>query len=150
MPCYCNTIIKINQVRQSTNENINLTIVWSISTYLAEQEDNDIEMVMFIPINTDDIDSDCQAIFEKNKYYAICEKIIPGCYRGVKRPKMTVAASTHIAINKITNRQFNSNNCPLNASLVGITQNTPEELKNNEDAVIEILVNDFTTQEHNF
>ncbi|CAG8811484.1 13862_t:CDS:1, partial [Racocetra fulgida] len=63
---------------------------------------------------------------------------------------MTVMASTHITINKITNRQFNSNNCPLNTSLIGIAQNTPEELKNNEDAIIEILVNDYTTQEHNF
>ncbi|CAG8835065.1 17915_t:CDS:1, partial [Cetraspora pellucida] len=29
-------------------------------------------------------------------------------------------------------------------------QNTPEELKNNENAIIKTLVTDYTTQEHNF
>ncbi|CAG8816754.1 5174_t:CDS:2, partial [Dentiscutata erythropus] len=32
----------------------------------------------------------------------------------------------------------------------GVTQNTSEELKNNEDIIVKTSVNDYTTQEHNF
>ncbi|CAG8582707.1 15989_t:CDS:2, partial [Cetraspora pellucida] len=146
MPCYGNTIVKIIQIRQSIKESINCTIVWAIGTYPIEQEDNDIELVMFVPINLNDRDPDSQAIFEKNKYYAISEKIVPENYRGVKRLKMTVATSTYININK----EPNSNNCPLKISLVGVAQGEPQEVKNDENAIIKTLVNDYTNQEYNF
>ncbi|CAG8815131.1 20561_t:CDS:2, partial [Cetraspora pellucida] len=85
MPCFCSTIVKISQVRQSIKENINSIILWAIGTYPVEQEDNDIEMIMFIPINSNDRDPDSQAIFEKNEYYAISGKIVPEDYRDDSR-----------------------------------------------------------------
>ncbi|CAG8819359.1 11472_t:CDS:2, partial [Racocetra persica] len=146
MPCYGNTIVKINQVRQSIRDNISSIIVWAIGTYPVEQEDNDIELVMFVPIDSDERDPDSQAIFEKNKYYIIGGKVVPEHYRGAKRLKMTVATSTHVNINK----ELNSNNCPLKVSLVGVAQNEPQEVSNDENAIIKTLVNDYTTQEYNF
>ncbi|CAG8799699.1 1738_t:CDS:1 [Cetraspora pellucida] len=59
---------------------------------------------------------------------------------------MTVTTSTHININRIPN----SNNCPLSISLVGTAQSTSQEIKNDENAIIKVLTNDYTTQEHNF
>ncbi|CAG8839953.1 33772_t:CDS:2, partial [Gigaspora margarita] len=59
---------------------------------------------------------------------------------------MTVAMLMNITINRI----FSTNNCLLNISLIGIIQNVPEEVKNTENAIIKPLVNDYTTQEHNF
>ncbi|CAG8688160.1 10217_t:CDS:1, partial [Cetraspora pellucida] len=87
MLCFCNTIVKINQVQQSVKENINSIILWAIGTYPVKQEDNDIKMVMFILIDPNDRDPDSQAIFEKNEYYAISRKIIPEHYCGAKRMK---------------------------------------------------------------
>ncbi|RIB27142.1 hypothetical protein C2G38_2161317 [Gigaspora rosea] len=103
-------------------------------------------MIMFILIEPDDRDPDNQAVFEKNGYYIVSGKIVPEYYRGTKRPKMTVAISTNITIN----RNPGTNNCPLNTSLIGIVQNVPEEVKNTENAIIKTLVNDYTTQENNF
>ncbi|CAG8529772.1 9850_t:CDS:2 [Cetraspora pellucida] len=57
---------------------------------------------------------------------------------------MTVAASTHVNINK----KPNSNNCLLKVSLVDVVQSEPQEVNNDEHVVIKILVNDYTTQEH--
>ncbi|CAG8762459.1 15579_t:CDS:1, partial [Cetraspora pellucida] len=70
MPCFCNTIVKINQTRQSVKENIGSIIVWAIGRYLVEQDDNNIELVMFVPIDPNDRNPDNCAVFEKNEYYA--------------------------------------------------------------------------------
>ncbi|CAG8826734.1 26789_t:CDS:1, partial [Racocetra persica] len=87
MPCYGNTIIKISQVRQSIRDNISSIIIWAIGIYPVEQEDNDIELVMFIPIDSDERDPDSQAVFKKNEYYIIGKKVIPEYYHGAKRLK---------------------------------------------------------------
>ncbi|CAG8496235.1 7053_t:CDS:2 [Cetraspora pellucida] len=129
-----------------SRESIDSIVIWAIGTYPVEQDDNEIEMVMFVPIDPNDQDPDTHAVFEKNEYYAVSGKIVPEYYRGAKRPKMTVTSSTHVSINKLPN----SNNCPLNVSLVGVAQTTPDEIKNDENAIIKTLINDYTTQEHNF
>ncbi|CAG8847797.1 33563_t:CDS:2, partial [Racocetra persica] len=59
---------------------------------------------------------------------------------------MTVAASTHVNINK----EPNSNNCPLKVSLVSVAQSKPQEVNNDENVVIKTLINNYTTQEHKF
>ncbi|CAG8655498.1 617_t:CDS:2, partial [Scutellospora calospora] len=99
-------------------------MLWAIGTYPVEQDDNDIEMIIFILINSNDRDPDSQVIFEKNKYYAISRKIIPEDYCSIKRPKMTVATSTHVAINRIINRQFNSNNYTNNSQISTTSPNS--------------------------
>ncbi|CAG8574327.1 13021_t:CDS:2, partial [Cetraspora pellucida] len=68
-------------------ENIGSIIVWAIGTYPVEQDNNDIELVMFVPIDPNDRDPDNCAVFEKNEYYAVSEKIMPEYYRGTKRLK---------------------------------------------------------------
>ncbi|CAG8587523.1 9237_t:CDS:2, partial [Cetraspora pellucida] len=100
MLCYGNTIVKINQVQQSIRENINSII-----------EDNDIELVMFVPINVDERDPN-------------------------------IATLTHHNINK----EPNSNNCPLKISLVSVSQNEPQEAKNDENAIIKTLVKDYSKE----
>ncbi|KAF0561077.1 hypothetical protein F8M41_000105 [Gigaspora margarita] len=129
MSCYCNTIVKINQVKQTTNKNIKSFIVWAIGTYPIEQEDNKIQITIFIPIDPDNRNPTIKLSLKKNRYYII-----------------TVVTSTSITINKI----FGANNCLLNTSLIGIIQNILEEVKNTENAIIKTLINDYTTQEHNF
>ncbi|KAF0483852.1 hypothetical protein F8M41_023218 [Gigaspora margarita] len=64
----------INLVRQIMNKNVNLIIVCTIGTYPTEQEDNEIEMIRFIPIEPDDRDSDNQSVVEKYGYYIVSGK----------------------------------------------------------------------------
>ncbi|CAG8727478.1 1097_t:CDS:2, partial [Gigaspora rosea] len=64
-------------------------------------------------------EEDTQAIFEKDEYFSVGEKIVPEKRNNNIRPKMTVATSTRIFINNsvpLTNR------CPLKICLIGTAQ----------------------------
>jgi len=58
---------------------------------------------------------------------------------------MTVSSSTHLFI---LNKADESNKCPLKVSLLGIPQEVLNVIK--EDAVVQILVSDYVSQEVNF
>ncbi|CAG8748665.1 10099_t:CDS:2 [Dentiscutata erythropus] len=102
-------------------------------------------MSLFVPLNLEERDSEIQAIFEKNSFFCVGGKIIPGVYNGCKRAKMIVSTSTHVSI---LNKVVESNKCPLKVSLVGVPQEMPIGIK--DDSVINTLVTDFSGQEHNF
>ncbi|RHZ73235.1 hypothetical protein Glove_232g139 [Diversispora epigaea] len=102
-----------------------------------------LELVRWVAQN--DIDHDSQAVFEKDKFYSVGGKIIPGFYCGNKRAKMTVSTSTHLTI---LNKVVKSNKCPLKVSLVEVPQDMPNEI--NDETVINTLVTDYSGQEHNF
>ncbi|CAG8771318.1 14004_t:CDS:2, partial [Gigaspora rosea] len=59
---------------------------------------------------------------------------------------MTILTLTCVSINKIPD----SNNCPMRVLVVGIIQNEVETAPNDENAVVKISVNDYTTQNINF
>ncbi|CAG8592970.1 24137_t:CDS:2 [Cetraspora pellucida] len=145
MPCYVDTIVKINQVRQSDKEESKLTVVWRIGTYPVESENCDMEMVLFVPINEFERDCNMQSVFEKNEYYSVGGKVVPGSYNGKLRLKMTVASSTHLTIK----RDPGSNRCPLKVSLVGVAQDTAKEV-NDENAIVRVLVKDYVGQSNSF
>ncbi|CAG8629475.1 12742_t:CDS:2, partial [Racocetra persica] len=107
---------------------------------------NEIEMILFVPANSDERDSETQAVFEKDSFYSVGGKIVPGFYEGNKRPKMTVSISTCVTINKVAN----SNKCPLKISMVGIPQESPRVIANDENAIFNMLINDYAGQEYNF
>ncbi|CAG8480851.1 2635_t:CDS:2 [Scutellospora calospora] len=147
MPYYANTIVKVRYVCPSTKEDSNLITLWAISTYLVGCEDNVIEMVLFVLNNSDERDFETQAIFERDGYYSVGDKIVPGIYEGKKRPKMTVSISTHVMI---LNKAPESNKCPLRIFLIGVAQESPNVLKNNENAIFNMMINDYAGQDCNF
>ncbi|KAF0548095.1 hypothetical protein F8M41_000152 [Gigaspora margarita] len=127
------------------NKKINSLVVWAFGTYPVEREDYDIEMSLFMPLNSDERDSETQAIFEKDNFFSVGGKIVPRFYNGNKRAKMIVSTSTHVTI---LNKVVESNKCPLKISLVEIPQELPNEIKDN--TIIKMLVSDFSGQEYNF
>ncbi|CAG8466466.1 15936_t:CDS:2 [Dentiscutata erythropus] len=58
---------------------------------------------------------------------------------------MTVSSSTNVAI---LDKVATSNKCLLKVSLVGVPQEMPNEVK--DDGIIQTLVTDYASQEHNF
>lgn len=94
MPCYAETIVRIKYTRQHVKENSDLLIVWALGTYPIEREDNDIELVLFVPEDPDSRDPDSQAIFKKDCFFSVGGKIVPGQYGGNKRAK--VITSWHV------------------------------------------------------
>ncbi|CAG8717181.1 1584_t:CDS:2 [Cetraspora pellucida] len=132
MSCYVDTIIKINQVRQSVKEESNLTHVWAIGVYPVESEDHEIEMVLFVPIDDHDRDPNTQSVFVKNEYFSV-------------GGKMTVASSMHLTIR----RDPGSNRCPLKVSLVGAIQDAAQEV-DDENAIIKVSVKDYVGQNDSF
>ncbi|CAG8700036.1 477_t:CDS:1, partial [Cetraspora pellucida] len=50
-------------------------------------ENNIIEIVLFIFNNPNKRNFKTQAIFKKDSYYSVDDKIIPKIYKGKKRPK---------------------------------------------------------------
>ncbi|CAG8795824.1 12992_t:CDS:2, partial [Dentiscutata erythropus] len=107
--------------------------IYATGTYPVESEDHELEMVLFILINDEERDPNTQSIFEKNEFYCVSGKI------------MTVASSTHLTIK----RDIGSNRCLLKASLVSIMQDMPTEI-NNENAIINVLVEDYAGQNYSF
>ncbi|CAG8755485.1 25904_t:CDS:2, partial [Racocetra persica] len=119
MPCYADTIVRVKYVSHTTKDDSNLIVVWAVGSYPVGREDSEIEMVLFVPTNVSDRDPETQAVFERDGFYSVGGKIIPGYYGGKKRPKMTVSISTVV---KILNNDDMSNKCPLKISLIGIPQ----------------------------
>src|SRR6185436_16408320 len=60
---------------------------------------------------------------------------------------MTVSVSTGLTI---LNKAINSNKCPLKVSLVGIPQELPQVIENDENAVLNVLVTDYVGQDYSF
>ncbi|CAG8549577.1 5996_t:CDS:2 [Cetraspora pellucida] len=138
MPCYADTIVKIKHVRQKESNNQTMS-VWAIGTYPIGRDDNEIELTIYVPVNSAECDQETQAIFKREEYYSVGGKIIPSCYAGITRPKMTVTASTHLTI---VDKASISNKCPLKVSLTGTPQEMPTEI-NNTDGVVEIVMADY-------
>ncbi|CAG8463175.1 18054_t:CDS:2 [Dentiscutata erythropus] len=149
MPCYADTIVRIKHVRRNKKEDSGNFSVWAIGTYPVECEIYEIEMTLPIPINPDDRDPDSQAVFQRDEYYSIGGKVVPGSYAGNRRLKMMVATSTHITLAE-KEKPSDSNRCPLKVSLVGIPQAIPIEIKNTESSVFEIIVSDYIAQPYNY
>lgn len=116
MPICADTIVKIKFVKQTEQDKF--LNVWPIGTYPVDQN-NEIELILFIPKNVEDREEDTQAIFEKDEYFSVGGKIVPEKRNDNIRPKMTVATSTRIFINNVIPL---SNRCPLKISLIGTAQ----------------------------
>ncbi|CAG8622457.1 13667_t:CDS:2, partial [Dentiscutata erythropus] len=119
----------------------------TIGAYPVGRKDNKIEMVLFVLTHFNDRDLETQAIFERDHFYSVGGKIIPRFYTGNKRPKMTVSISTEV---KILNRVVQLNKCLLKISLIGVPQELPKVLENDENAIFNVLINDYAIQDHNF
>ncbi|CAG8680958.1 9837_t:CDS:2, partial [Cetraspora pellucida] len=113
--------------------------------YPIKSEDNEIEIILFVPIDEDERDPNIQSVFARNEYYSICEKIVPGTYNSRLRLKITVTSSTHLTIR----RDLGSNKCLLKTSLIGVTQDMPKEV-DYENAIFKVLVNDYAGQHYSF
>lgn len=109
--------MRVKFVRQSVKEDNNFIVFWAVGTYPVEREVSDLEMVLFIPIDSGERDPETQAVFEKDGFYSVGGKIIPGYYGNNKRPKMIVSISTNVTI---LNKVANANKCPLKVSLAGV------------------------------
>ena len=97
MPCYADTIVRVKFVKQYEKEkdDSSLLVVWAFATYPVERDDREIEMTLFVPVNIEERDNETQAIFEKDSFYSVGGKIIPGFYNGNKRAKVLVT-NVHI------------------------------------------------------
>ncbi|CAG8674078.1 5460_t:CDS:2, partial [Cetraspora pellucida] len=134
MPCYTDTIVRVKYVRQSGGKgDSNFRAIWAVGTYPVEREDNEIEMVLFVPVNPDERDLETQAVFEKDSFYSVGGKIVPSYYGGKKRPKVE-----------------RSNKCPLKVSLVGISQELPRVIGSNENAIFNVSISDYVGQSYDF
>ncbi|CAG8466484.1 923_t:CDS:2, partial [Cetraspora pellucida] len=122
------------------NENSGLILIWAIGIYPVGHKDCEVEMTLFVAIDFTKRDSDTQAVFEKNEFYSVRSKIVPGKYNNSMRLKMTVSSSTLL---KILDKVPKSNKCPLKISLVGITQKVPKEVSDDDNAVFDVLVTDY-------
>ncbi|CAG8781883.1 16236_t:CDS:2, partial [Gigaspora margarita] len=80
-------------------------------------DNSEIEMTMYVPINSADHDPNTQAIFKREEYYSIGGKIISTSYA-----KMKVSTLTHLSF---LNKDFISNKCPLKVALAGTPQKMP-------------------------
>ncbi|RHZ76715.1 hypothetical protein Glove_194g209 [Diversispora epigaea] len=45
--------------------------IFAIGLYQVEREDNEIEMVLFVSINSNERNSETQAVFEKDGFYSV-------------------------------------------------------------------------------
>ncbi|CAG8691687.1 16847_t:CDS:2, partial [Cetraspora pellucida] len=81
-----------------------------------------------------------QAIFKRNEYYSVGEKIIPDYYAEKTKLKITVVTSTYLTID---DKVLDSNKCSLKVSLVGILQGTLTKIKDIENSIIETLIYDY-------
>lgn len=91
MPCYSNTVVCIKYVKQHVKEDTNLLVVWALSMYPIGREDYDIELVLFVPVSSNDRDFETQAVFEKDSFFSVRGKVVPSYYGGSKRVKIFVA-----------------------------------------------------------
>ncbi|CAG8836878.1 6288_t:CDS:2, partial [Cetraspora pellucida] len=120
---------------------------WAVGMYPVGNEDCLIELVLFVLIDGEERDLDTQAIFEKDEFYSVRGKIVPGKYNNDIRPKMIVSSSTQL---RILDKVPLLNRCPLKVSLVSIIQETPNEIKNNVNAIFEMVISDYAVHDHKF
>ncbi|RIB26680.1 hypothetical protein C2G38_2138184 [Gigaspora rosea] len=132
MPCYADTIVRIKYVRRTEREDIKSLVVWAIGSYPVERDDCEIEMVLFLPLESQERDSETQAIFERDCFYSVGDN--------------SCSFNWHIILNKV----INSNKCPLKVSLVGIPQELPRIVGTDGNSVVNVLVNDYAGREYNF
>ncbi|CAG8810435.1 20538_t:CDS:2, partial [Cetraspora pellucida] len=92
---------------------------WVIGTYSIEHEECEIEITLFVVIDLKKRDFDTQA--------------------------MIVSLSNHL---KILDKVFESNKYLLKISLVGVAQEIPRKVSDNENAVFDILVNELQSSKH--
>ncbi|CAG8681764.1 5981_t:CDS:2 [Cetraspora pellucida] len=133
MPCYADTIIKVNQIHQTCNKNSKLFAIQAVGVYPIESKDCELNMTLFIPMNDEEKDPNSQSIFETNEYYCVGGKIMLESYNGNLRLKVCVFS------------YFGSNRCLLKVSLVGVAQDASKEI-NYENAILNVLVNDYARQ----
>ena len=76
MPCYADTIVRIKYVKQHVKADLGFSTVWALGAYPVEREDYEIELVLFVPVDSNDRDSETQAIFEKDNFFAVGGKIV--------------------------------------------------------------------------
>ncbi|CAG8727617.1 21811_t:CDS:2, partial [Cetraspora pellucida] len=139
-----NIILKSNSLYKDAK----VFTIWAIGIYPTGHENNEIEITLFLSVNSNNRDPKSQAIFKKDEYYSIGKKIIPGSYAGQIRPKITISTSTHLTI---SDKEIPSlNKCPLKTTLIGIPQEIPAEIENTENSIIEILVSDYIGQPYNY
>ncbi|CAG8795700.1 16424_t:CDS:1, partial [Racocetra persica] len=69
MSCNANTIVKIKVVRDTEKDD--LLVVWAISSYPVGDENSEIELILFVPVNFEERDPDSQAIFQKDEYFSV-------------------------------------------------------------------------------
>ncbi|RIB08776.1 hypothetical protein C2G38_2210769 [Gigaspora rosea] len=141
MPCYADTIVKIKYVRKNKKVNANFMVIWAVGLYSVEREQNEIELVLFVPIKYDERDLETQAVFEKECFYSVSSKMF------LAFTEMTVSISTGMSI---LNKVSTLNKCLLKVSLVEFSQETPRLLANDNNAIFDLLINDYTGQEYNF
>ncbi|RIB04037.1 hypothetical protein C2G38_2285474 [Gigaspora rosea] len=55
--------------------------------------------------------------------------------------------TTHLTI---TSRASDSNKCPLKVTLIETAQGNPTTIENTDDSIIEMLITDYITQNHEF
>ncbi|CAG8683695.1 7_t:CDS:2 [Gigaspora rosea] len=96
--------------------------VWAIGTYPMDRDDNEIELIIYIPVNSIERDPETQAFFKREEYYSIEEKIF-----------------LHF--------MMESRDQSL---LTGTLQDMPTEI-NNTDGIIKIIMTDYVNgQEHDY
>ncbi|RHZ81778.1 hypothetical protein Glove_117g431 [Diversispora epigaea] len=100
-------------VRKTEKKDLKLVVVWAIGVYPVDREDNEIEIVLFVPINPKESDPETQVIFEKDGFIQLAERLCLGIM------EMTVSVSTGLTI---LDKAPNLNKCPLKVSLVGVPQ----------------------------
>ncbi|CAG8515238.1 18133_t:CDS:2, partial [Cetraspora pellucida] len=111
-----------------------------VGTYPVGHKNNVIKIVLFVLNNPDERDFKTQVIFERDGYYSIGGKIVLEIYESKKRPEITVSISTHVMI---LNKAPESNKYPLRISFIGVAQESPNVLKNDENAIFNIMINDY-------
>ncbi|CAG8793882.1 11469_t:CDS:2, partial [Gigaspora rosea] len=116
-------------------EDTNFVRIWAIGGYPIECEDYDINITLFVLVDLNARDLETQAVFEKDNYYCIGGKIVPTYYGKIKKQRASIPES---------------NKCPLKISLIGVLKEILKEVKNNENAIIQILITDYVGKEYNF
>ncbi|CAG8470162.1 21836_t:CDS:2 [Cetraspora pellucida] len=68
-------------------EKVEMLGLWAIGTYSVGREDNEIEVILYVPCHHVDRDLESQAIFKRDEYYSVSGKIVSNYYSGNIGPK---------------------------------------------------------------
>ncbi|CAG8465006.1 25300_t:CDS:2 [Dentiscutata erythropus] len=102
MPCYTDMIVRVKFVRQGEKS------TWAIGAYPVGREDSEIELVLFVPSNSDGYNLETYAVLKKDGIYSVRVSTCMG----------------------IPNKGDKFNKCPLKVTLVGIPQELPQVFDN--------------------